>query len=404
MAKDLVLRKTFGSVESMKAYAADLARVASGVVSGDGLPILKLDKDDGFWHFGSEGIEVKRGDLWAVNPARIQEGWVAFDERANSLAETIDGDLAEVLVLVGSQKPIKFDDLPELEEPRSKRAKMPVWKPQIVLEFVCVDGPNKGETIAYKPTSQGGRKMCGQLAGEIARKIDHEDEACVPIIELLVGDYEHQTYGRVYTPKFKIHEWCTLDDEDLQAATAEREGEEGEEEEAPRGRSGKGRGKAKSKGRRDDGDSAVEARKARSRKDDREDDENEDEDEDEDEAAPRGRGRGRGRGRSRDRDDSEREKAPTRGRGRPRKDDSEDEDEAPRGRRHKDDAERDGGEEDDERPRGRGRARKSRDDNEDEAAPRGRKRGRDDGEEDTDDEDRRGGPRGRNRSRSAGRR
>ena len=389
MAKDLVLRKTFGSVESMKAYAADLARVASGVVTGDGLPILKLDKDDGFWHFGSEGIEVKRGDLWAVNPARIQEGWVAFDERANSLAETVDGELAEVLILVGSQKPIKFDDLPDLEEPRSKRAKMPVWKPQIVLEFVCVDGPNKGETIAYKPTSQGGRKMCGQLAGEIARKIDHEDEACVPIIELLVGDYEHQTYGRVYTPKFKIHEWCTLDDEDLQVAAAEREDEEGEEEEAPRGRSGKGRGKAKSKPAR-----------GRSRKDDREDDENEDEHEDEEEAAPRGRGRGR----SRDRDDSEREKAPARGRGRPRKDDREEEDEAPRGRKRKDDDERYDSEEEDERPRGRGRTRKSRDDNEDEDAPRGRKRGRDDREEETDDEDRRGGPRGRNRSRSAGRR
>jgi len=337
MSNALVSR--MGNEAAIAAYTSALYGMGASIGSYDGRPILRLT-EDGEFVFGENDDFLTEEDVLAVLPTSFQEGWIAFNDK-NERAETVDGETADFLFPLGKNmtEDQVYDEHP-LEAP--KRGRAPEYKHQFACEMMVVAGPNKGTAVVYKPTSTGGRRMMAKLAGEIGRKMERGDEACVPVIELWSKSYHNKRWNReIFNPMAEIVEWYTLDDEEL----------DGEEENT---RSARGKDTAKDRGRSSqkekeaeyDEDDADNARGSRRRERDR------DEDTGNDDRNSRSRGNRRGR------DETEEQDAPPR---RSRRDSpsnsDEDEGEKPARRTRSRRDEEEAGEAKDERPARRSRSR-----------------------------------------------
>lgn len=336
MASRELVVKEFGSVDSASKYAQGIYAAMSDIADFDGRQILRLT-EDGDWIFGQDETPLDGKDVIAINPRGISHGWIAFDPKGNMLAETEDGEPAEVAVPI--TQPCYYEDLPELAVP--KRGDAPQWRKQVIIEMAVVAGPHAGEQLVYKPTSQGGRRMAAKIAKEIARRIEDQNDECVPLIELWSTSYYNRRFKKeVSVPEMAIVEWRALDDDSLVTTGS-------------------------AKGAKDEKPARKTARKAAR---------------DDDDDGEERRGRGRPAGRRKDDadgdDDDERDARANRRGGKARTEDAEDDAGADRrgatrsGRRGRDE------ETDDERPaRGATRGR-ARDDVEDDDEDRGERRGR----------------------------
>jgi hypothetical protein len=70
------------------------------------------------------------------------------------------------------------------------------------------------------------------LAVAIATQVDKDQATPVPVVELGKEHYTHKSYGRIYTPVFKVVEWVGMDGDAVQAEP-NTEVESAFEEEAP---------------------------------------------------------------------------------------------------------------------------------------------------------------------------
>lgn len=194
---------------SVKSVAQSLRAIKTDV-DGAGSVILKMDKT-GHWFFGADQTEVEDGSLWAVNPYSFVHGFIAWGE----------GEvLAEKLVPVSQP-------LPELEPApaASKRG----WETQVGFALKCMSGEDKGLEVRYAVTSLGGRKAVQALAVALAEHIETDETTPVALVTLGKDHYTHKSYGRVYTPVFKVVEWIGMNGEAPETAAAA-------EEPAPAGR------------------------------------------------------------------------------------------------------------------------------------------------------------------------
>ena len=76
----------------------------------------------------------------------------------------------------------------------------------------------------------GGKKAVQALAVAIATQVDKDQATPVPVVELGKEHYTHKSYGRIYTPVFKVLEWVSMD---VNASEPNTEVESAFEEEAP---------------------------------------------------------------------------------------------------------------------------------------------------------------------------
>lgn len=217
MSKELATQNT-------SRYVQALYNINAGSSSLDGRDILKLTAE-GMWTFGQDNAEVdEQEDVFVINPESFREGYVAFDDK-NNLAVTIDDKDADFLWQIGSAPAIEDheEDNP-LEQPKSSRAPRIEYRHQLAIDLVCIEGPNKGAQLVYKCTSQGGRKMLGKLAGEIARRKERGDEDYVPAVSLWADDYWSRKWGRtIWNPQADILDWYTMEDDVLKDAAPKEE-------------------------------------------------------------------------------------------------------------------------------------------------------------------------------------
>jgi hypothetical protein len=153
-----------------------------------------MDKT-GHWVFGADQTEIEDGSTWAVNPFSFVHGYIAWG----------DGEvLAEKMVSVSQP-------LPELEAapPGAKKG----WETQVGMSIKCLDGEDKGMEARYTTTSVGGKKGVQALAVAIATQVEKEQSKPVPVVELGKEHYTHKSYGRIFTPVFKVLEWVSMDGE-----------------------------------------------------------------------------------------------------------------------------------------------------------------------------------------------
>lgn len=168
-------------------------------VGPSGVVILKMDKT-GHWVFGADQTEVEDDSKWAVNPFSFVHGFIAWG----------DGEvLAEKMTTVNQPLP----EMPEAP-PGAKRG----WETQIGFALKCINGEDEGMECRYTTTSVGGKKAVQALAVEIANKVATDESKPVPVITLGKDYYQHKSYGRIYTPIFKVLDWMSMNGEEAAPA------------------------------------------------------------------------------------------------------------------------------------------------------------------------------------------
>jgi len=181
------------NLPSVKSLATALRTIETDV-GGAGTVIIKMDKT-GHWVFGADQTEIEDDSSWAVNPFSFVHGYIAWG----------DGEvLAEKMGSVSQP-------LPELEAapPGAKKG----WETQVGMSIKCLDGEDKGMEARYTTTSVGGKKAVQALAVAIATQVEKDQSKPVPVVELGKEHYTHKSYGRIYTPIFKVLEWVGMDGE-----------------------------------------------------------------------------------------------------------------------------------------------------------------------------------------------
>ena len=188
------------NLPSVKSLATAL-RTIEADVGGAGTVIIKMDKT-GHWVFGADQTEIEDDSTWAVNPFSFVHGFIAWG----------DGEvLAEKMVNVSQP-------LPELEAapPGAKKG----WETQVGMSIKCLSGADAGMEARDTTTSVGGKKAVQALAVAIATQVDKDQATPVPVVELGKEHYTHKSYGRIFTPVFKVVEWVGMDGDAAQAETA----------------------------------------------------------------------------------------------------------------------------------------------------------------------------------------
>jgi len=200
------------NLPSVKSLATALRTIETDV-GGAGTVIIKMDKT-GHWVFGADQTEIEDDSTWAVNPFSFVHGYIAWG----------DGEvLAEKMVSVSQPLP-ELDTAP----PGAKKG----WETQVGMSIKCLSGADVGMEARYTTTSVGGKKGVQALAVAIATQVEKDQSKPVPVVELGKEHYTHKSYGRIFTPVFKVLEWVSMDGE-AQAEEAPEELAAPEAEAAP---------------------------------------------------------------------------------------------------------------------------------------------------------------------------
>ena len=188
---NLVAFKSAGlpSVQSLSS-ALRVAAQQSGPVGA--MVILKMDRT-GHWIFGADQTEVEPGSRWAVNPFAFTHGFIAWGDGA---------------VLAERMAPMT-EPLPEVDAAPPGATKG--WEQQVGFSLKCISGEDAGMEARFSATSVGGKKAVQQLALSVAEQADKDSTRIVPVITLSKDHYQHKSYGRIFTPVFKVEEWVTME-------------------------------------------------------------------------------------------------------------------------------------------------------------------------------------------------
>ena len=92
-----------------------------------------------------------------------------------------------------------------------RNLKLLIPEAQVGMSIKCLDGEDKGMEARYTTTSVGGKKAVQALAVAIATQVEKDQAKPVPVVELGKEHYTHKSYGRIFTPIFKVLEWASMD-------------------------------------------------------------------------------------------------------------------------------------------------------------------------------------------------
>ena len=180
----------------------DLSAALRGIKTGEsaGGVLLKMDKT-GHWVYGADQTEVVEGSTWAINPFSFVHGFIAWG----------DGNvLGERMVSVTEPLP---DTGPAPTEAKKG------WETQVGMSLKCMSGDDAGLEVRYSATSVGGKRAVQELAVEIAARAETTPESPVPVVLLETEHYQHKSYGRIFTPVFKVTDWLSMGNDPAQVAT-----------------------------------------------------------------------------------------------------------------------------------------------------------------------------------------
>lgn len=191
------------------------AAVSMPSVGGDKQYIKMLTKgrDAGTWVFGQQETEVEDGSLWALNPASIKHGYVAWDTEGGG------APVQEIMVSINRPLPDK-NSLPVLgmSTPDKKgNSHQLEYQDQRSIDLVCISGEDEGTVVEYKQSSTGAMKLFAKLINALLDQIQKGDDI-VAVGKWGFSTYEHTKYGEIYNPEFEIVEWRTVDDTSAPAA------------------------------------------------------------------------------------------------------------------------------------------------------------------------------------------
>ena len=185
------------SVLAMQGLANSVAEL--GAAPGTGEQYMKMTRSGDFV-FGVDEIEVEENSHWAINPTAFLHGWICWGTEAQGTSGQM---LGEIMAPATGPLPAQTS-LPD---------KPGDWKKQVAISLRCMDGEDEGVQCVFNTNSIGGLKAYGALVGAVVARVNEGEAACVPVVTLSSSFYNHKnkTYGKIYTPEFKIQKWITLD-------------------------------------------------------------------------------------------------------------------------------------------------------------------------------------------------
>lgn len=188
---------------SRESLASNLQRSAQALptTGNGGAQYLKMDKGNGDWIFGAEETIVEDGSLWAINPASLMHGWVAWDTDSGG------APVQEIMVSINRDLPPEGS----LPEAKDSKGNMLRYQQQRSVQAVCVKGEDEGTLVEYKQSSVGAMKLFAEITNKLLDQLDKEPEKLVAIVEFKSESYKHKKYGRIFNPVWPISEWRTLD-------------------------------------------------------------------------------------------------------------------------------------------------------------------------------------------------
>ena len=198
---NLVAFKSAG-LPSVQSLSTALRVAAQQVAPAGGMVILKMDRT-GHWVFGADQDEVEPGAKWAVNPFSFVHGFIAWG----------DGQV------LSEKMSAMTEPLPEVEAAPPGATKG--WEPQVGFSLKCISGEDAGMEARYTATSVGGKRAVQELALAVAAQIDKDQSKPVPVITLEKDHYQHKSYGRIYTPVFKVDKWIGMEGPQADAPESE---------------------------------------------------------------------------------------------------------------------------------------------------------------------------------------
>ncbi len=187
---------------AVSSLSTALRTAAQTLAPSTGVVILKMDRT-GHWVFGADQTEVEDESTWAVNPFSFVHGFIAWG----------DGQ-----VLAEKMAPMT-QPLPEVEAAPPGAAKG--WEAQIGFSLKCLTGEDAGMEARYTATSVGGKRAVQELALAVAGQIEKDQTKPVAVITLGKDHYQHKSYGRIYTPVFKVDKWVGMDGPQADAPESE---------------------------------------------------------------------------------------------------------------------------------------------------------------------------------------
>jgi hypothetical protein len=164
---------------------------------------LKFTK--GEWTLGEDAKKVPTEARFVANMHEYYRGWVRW----------WDGKPTEHLIgrVVDRHRVHAREELSDLDEARWETepngARRDPWARSVYLAMRDV---SNDEIICFTSSSDGGRKAVAKLADRYD-KLRHRFKAKMPVVCLESEAYQHNTYGKILKPKFRIVSWDYWDDE-----------------------------------------------------------------------------------------------------------------------------------------------------------------------------------------------
>jgi hypothetical protein len=176
--------------------AEGLARAYGGTDHAQrlGLPLLKMNKNDGSWSFGVENNEVQPGAHLLVDTGSFKHGLVVWSDSKIVHEEMVEGWEAP--------PPIPLQPHPTGQP----------YKRQSQVKLRILDGEDEGLELLYKISSDGGNERLAELGRQAGARIGLYAETSpylYPVIQLDSDWYKNKNHGsNTYKPIFRLVGWA----------------------------------------------------------------------------------------------------------------------------------------------------------------------------------------------------
>jgi hypothetical protein len=197
MTQELAIRKET-RLTGLAAFAQDNDTV---MIAGDTLYFKK-----GTWYRGQEAFDPA-GLHFIVNYQEAYTGWTRWSERKpveHRLVRCADYSRKEPREALG------FNDK-NTWETNDRNVPQDPWQASDRIVLRTTDSAQ--DLLTFISSSIGGRNAIAKLLGKVAHSV-HAPEGKMPVVELEVGEYDHDDYGKVSYPIFKIVDWDFWDSSD----------------------------------------------------------------------------------------------------------------------------------------------------------------------------------------------
>ena len=190
--------------EAANPYAAYAAEASTRTIIGT---LLKFAK--GEWTKGQNDVVVPVGTKFVADMRNVQVGWVRWENKKP--AEHVMGRVADGF-RPAARASLGFNDKNEWEFDTDRKQQDP-WQSTSVLFLM----DSEADMYTYSPSSAGGRNAVIALCGAYG-KLMRQHPGELPVLEIGVDSYRHETYGKTYVPVLKIVGWHSeLDFDEAQA-------------------------------------------------------------------------------------------------------------------------------------------------------------------------------------------